>query len=230
MGQSGGPKMPSDGLRFLVDTRNVTSVDTGYVTDFISQTSATITSTSLSGLGTTKGLLLSLATSVLSFANMNSLSFSSLTISSWIFPLSFGIGNSLGRIFDKSSLASPFYGYLFYVNNTTATKAIHYGCGNFFTTTGGYINNSVDLNSWQHFAVTHSGLNATFYKNGVSIGSSTNIVGATNISNMSSYVGNGPLSDRAFDGKISSVRVYNRVLSDTEISQLYTSTKSRYGL
>ena len=230
MGQNGGPKLPLSGLQFLVDTRNVISVDTSYVTDFISKTSATITSSSLSGLGTTKGLLLSLAASVLSFANMNSLSFSSLTISSWIFPLSFGIGNSQGRIFDKSSFASPFYGYLFFVNNTTATKAIHYACGNFFTNTGGYINNSVDLNSWQHFAVTHSGTTAIFYKNGVSIGSSTNIFGATNISNMSAYIGNSSLSDRAFDGKIASVRVYNRVLSETEISQLYTSTKSRYGL
>ena len=230
MGQSGGPKMPSDGLRFIVDTRNVTSVDTGYVTDFISQTSATITSTSLSGLGITKGLLLSLATSVLSFANMNSLSFSSLTISSWIFPLSFGIGNSQGRILDKGSWAYPYYGYMLFVNNTTATRAIHYACGNILTNTGGYLNNSVDLNSWQHFAVTHSGLTATFYKNGVSIGSSTNIIGATNVSNMSANIGNSLLSDRAFDGKISSVRVYNRVLSATEISQLYTSTKSRYGL
>jgi hypothetical protein len=230
MGQNGGPKLPLDGLKFLVDSRNVTSVDTSYVTDFISKISATITSTSLSGLGITQGLLLSSAASVLRFANMDSLSFSSVTISSWIFPLSFGIGNSAGRIFDKGTWAYPYYGYMLYVNNTTATKAIHYSCGNFLTTTGGYLNNSVDLNTWQHFAVTHSGTTATFYKNGVSIGSSTNIFGATNISNMSGNIGNSELSDRAFDGKIASVRVYNRALSATEVSQLYTSTKSRYGL
>jgi len=230
MGQNGGPKLPVDGLQFLVDTRNITSVDTGYVTDFISKTSATITSTSLSGLGVTKGLLLSLASSILTFANMNSLSFSSLTISSWIFPLSFGIGNSQGRIFDKGTWAYPYYGYMLFVNNITATKAIHYACGNIITNTGGYINNSVDLNTWQHFAVSHSGLTATFYKNGVSIGSSTNIFGATNVSNMSANIGNSVLSDRAFDGKIASARIYNRALSATEIAQLYTSTKSRYGL
>jgi hypothetical protein len=230
MGQNGGPKLPLDGLKFLVDSRNVTSVDTSYVTDFISKISATITSTSLSGLGTTKGLLLSLAASVLSFANINSLSFNSLTISSWIFPLSFGIGNSQGRIFDKGTWAYPYYGYMLFVNNITATKAIHYACGNIITNTGGYLNNSVDLDTWQHFAVTHSGTTATFYKNGVSIGSSTNIFGATNISNMSGNIGNSALSDRAFDGKIASVRVYNRALSANEVSQLYTSTKSRYGL
>ena len=230
MGQSGGPKLPLSGLQFLVDSRNVTSVNTSFVTDFISKTSATNTSTNLSGLGTTKGLLLSLASSILSFANMNSLSFSTLTISSWIFPNSFGIGNSQGRILDKGTWTFPFYGYMLYVNNTTATRAIHYACGNFVSNTGGYINNSVDLDSWQHFAVTHSGSTAIFYKYGVSIGSSTNIFGATNTSNMSANVGNSLLSDRAFDGKIASVRVYNRALSASEVSQLYTSTKSRYGL
>jgi len=107
MGSGVGPRLPLSGLQFLVDTRNITSVDTDYVKDNISKTTATNTSTTLSGLGTTKGLLLSLATSVLSFANMNSLSFSSLTISSWIFPLSFGIGNSAGRIFDKGTWAYP---------------------------------------------------------------------------------------------------------------------------
>jgi hypothetical protein len=228
MGQKGGPNIPINNLKFLMDTKNATSVKDGTVRDYLSQASATLTSASLSGTGSTLGLLLSLASSIIAFANMDRLSFSTLTISSWIYPLSFGIGNSQGRIFDKSSFASPFYGYLFFVNNTTATKAIHYACGNFFTNTGGYINNSVDLNSWQHFAVTHSGLTATFYKNGVSIGSSTNIVGATNISNMSANIGNSLLSDRAFDGKIASVRVYDRVLSAVEISQLYNSTKGRY--
>jgi hypothetical protein len=228
MGSGVGPRLPLSGLQFLVDTRNITSVDTDYVKDNISKTTATNTSTTLSGLGTTKGLLLSLATSVLSFANMNSLSFSSLTISSWIFPVSFGVGNSQGRILDKGTWAYPYYGYMLFVNNTTATKAIHYACGNIITNTGGYLNNSVDLDAWQHFAVTHSGLTATFYKNGVSIGSSTNIFGATNVSNMSANIGNSVLSDRAFDGKIASARIYDRALSATEIAQLYASTKGRY--
>jgi hypothetical protein len=228
MGQKGGPNIPIDNLKFLMDTKNATSVKGGTVRDYLSQASATLTSTSLSGTGSTLGLLLSLASSIIAFANMDRLSFSTLTISSWIYPLSFGIGNSQGRILDKGSWAYPYYGYMLFVNNTTATRAIHYACGNILTNTGGYLNNSVDLNSWQHFAVTHSGLTATFYKNGVSIGSSTNILGATNVSNMSANIGNSLLSDRAFDGKIASVRVYDRVLSAVEISQLYNSTKGRY--
>jgi hypothetical protein len=228
MGQKGGPNIPIDNLKFLMDTKNATSVKGGTVRDYLSQSAATLTSASLSGTGSTLGLLLSLASSIIAFANMDRLSFSTLTISSWIYPLSFGIGNSQGRILDKGSWAYPYYGYMLFVNNTTATRAIHYACGNILTNTGGYLNNSVDLNSWQHFAVTHSGLTATFYKNGVSIGSSTNILGATNVSNMSANIGNSLLSDRAFDGKIASVRVYDRVLSAVEISQLYNSTKGRY--
>lgn len=228
MGQKGGPNIPLDNLQFLVDTKNTKSVKGSEVKDYFSQASATLTSASLSGSGATLGLLLSTASSLITFSNMDRLSFSTLTISSWIYPLSFGIGNSAGRILDKGTWGYPYYGYMLYVNNSTATKAIHYSCGNILTTTGGYLNNSVDLNTWQHFAVTHSGLTATFYKNGVSIGSSTNIVGATNAINMSANIGNSLLSDRAFDGKIASVRVYNRALSASEVSQLYNSTKGRY--
>ncbi len=228
MGQKGGPNIPVDNLKFLMDTKNSQSVSGSTVRDFLSRSSATLTSASLSGSGSTLGLLLNLASSIIAFSNMDRLSFSTVTISSWIFPLSFGIGNSQGRILDKGTWAYPHYGYMLFVNNTTATRAIHYVCGNILTTTGGYINNSVDLNTWQHFAVTHSGLTATFYKNGVSIGSSTNIIGATNIANMTANIGNSLLSDRAFDGKIATVRVYDRALSAAEISQLYNSTKGRY--
>jgi hypothetical protein len=45
---------------------------------------------------------------------------------------------------------------------------------------------------------------------------------------MSANIGNSLLSDRAFDGKIASVRVYDKALSAVEISQLYNSTKGRY--
>ena len=227
MGQKGGPNIPIDNLKFLMDTKNATSVKGGTVRDYLSQSAATLTSTSLSGTGSTLGLLLSLASSIIAFANMDRLSFSTLTISSWIFPLSYGIGNSSGRILDKGTWAYPHYGYMFFINNLTATQAIHYQAGNILTVTGGYINNSVELNKWQHFAVTHSGTTATFYKNGVSIGSST-VLGATNIASMSANIGNSLLSDRAFDGKIASVRVYDKALSAVEISQLYNSTKGRY--
>ncbi len=228
MGQKGGPNIPVNDLKFLMDTKNSVSVSGSTVKDYLSQASATLTSASLSGSGSTLGLLLNLASSIIAFSNMNILSFSTLTISSWIYPLSFGIGNSQGRILDKGTWAYPYYGYMLFVDNAAATKAIKYTCGNILTNTGGYINNSVDLNTWQHFAVTHSGLTATFYKNGVSIGSSTNIVGATNVANMTANIGNSALSDRAFDGKIATVRVYDRALSAAEISQLYNSTKGRY--
>ena len=227
MGSGVGPRVPLNGIQFLVDTRNIVSVDSSYVKDFISNTTATTTSTSLSGTGTTLGLLLNLASSVITFSNFSRLKLSSLTISSWIFPLSYGIGNSNGVILDAGQWSYPHYGYALRLNNISATLAIYYQAGQVITFTGGYINNSVELNKWQHFAVTHSGTTATFYKNGVSIGSST-VLGPVHPVTSATYIGNSAISDRAFDGKIASSRVYDRALSASEINQIYNSTKGRY--
>ncbi|MEM6810915.1 MAG: LamG-like jellyroll fold domain-containing protein [Pseudomonadota bacterium] len=87
-----------------------------------------------------------------------------------------------------------------------------------------------DVGSWTHLAVTYSyndpiGTDPLFYKNGVFIGSGTEIVApAGSYSPSGSNVEIGGRTDTTgnnFEGEIDDVRIYNRVLSANEIQALY---------
>jgi hypothetical protein len=95
--------------------------------------------------------------------------------------------------------------------------------------------NTITLNSWNHVAVVYNFTTktASFYVNGVLNSSVTN----TNVVEKSS--GTAPLiiaglrnnlAGFNFDGRISNVFAYNRLLSASEVLQNYNSTKSRFGL
>ena len=229
MGSGVGPRLPLTGIKFLVDPRNSVSVTASEVKDYITQATSTLTSYTVSSTGNSTGLLGSLSTSAINFGATSSLNItSSLSISAWVFPLSFGIGNSVGRIIDKSTSSLPFYGYRLNLDNNTRTLALVYNCGNTVTSTGGYFNNLVEINKWQHFVVTHSGTTATFYKNGVSIGSSSSISAPTYSGTVNMMVGNNSAGTNAFDGKIGALRIYEKALSASEVSQIYNSTKGKY--
>ena len=229
MGSGVGPRLPSTGLKFLIDPRNTISYNGSEVKDYINQTAATLTSYTVSSTGNSTGFLGSLSTSSINFGATSNLNItSSLSISVWVFPVSFGIGNSVGRIIDKSTSSLPFYGYRLNLDNSSRTLALVYNCGNTVTTTGGYFNNLVEINKWQHFVVSHSGTTATFYKNGVSIGSSSSISAPTYSGTVNMIVGNNSAGTNAFDGKIGALRIYEKALSASEVSQIYNSTKGKY--
>ena len=90
----------------------------------------------------------------------------SYTIIAWIYPRTFG-GGSLARIFDKRNNGST--GFDFFVCNSgcTAALAIVHDISNVIASDS----NVVNLNKWQHVAVSWNGANATFYANGVAQGS-----------------------------------------------------------
>jgi hypothetical protein len=132
-----------------------------------------------------------------------------ITISAWVYPESFG-GGSSARIAG---------------NGQTYLKVGSFGSRFNFTSNAGAVvlnaaDNSVVLNSWTHVAVTRqSDGTANIYINGVlsKTGASGTPVAGSNftISNSSGV---------AWDGSIDEVRLYNRVLSAQEISDIYTDT------
>ena len=228
MGSGVGPKLPVDSLRFFMDTRNIASVGSGYVKDYINNYTATSTSGSLSGSGTTLGFLFSALTDSIDFGNLSALNFTitPLSIVAWIYPISYG-GGSSGRIVDKFKTTIPQTGYALWIDNNIGTNAIAFGTGWSVSTSVGRISNVINLNIWQHIAVTYAGTSCTFYVNGSSIGSSGSITNPSSGSN-SLIIGNNSGGTNNFDGKIASARVYGRALSATEIQQIYNSTKGRY--
>ena len=90
---------------------------------------------------------------------------------------------------------------------------------------GWFINDYLELNTWYFFCGTYDGTKITAYRDGVQK--------AQYSSPQSNYgsvvtVGADIYNNRYFNGKISSVQIYNRPLTSSEILQNYNSTKSRF--
>ncbi len=152
------------------------------------------------------------------------------TACAWIYPRGWGEGN-FGRIYEKG-LAGV--GYVFFLDNdgTAPDQTIRLVVA--YTTTSlsrSGAANLISLNTWQHVCVTWDGGAASsgvlLYVNGVvssSYGEESNAVDArTSDAANSGFIGDRSDELRSFDGKIDEVRVYNRVLSSSEILTLYKS-------
>jgi len=87
-------------------------------------------------------------------------------------------------------------------------------------------NTEYSLNQWHHIVVTVNGGNVAFYLDGQPDGSGS--VGGTPTNALDLYIGTTHPVDSYynFDGLIDDVRIYNRVLTETEIQELYSTTAS----
>ncbi len=132
-----------------------------------------------------------------------------VTVTAWIKPNTLG-ENNLGGILNNNK---------FFIELSTNNKIQVRNANNTVTASDA---GSVTLGEWQHVAVTRSGKTISIYINGYSrcafycTSNDDPIAGNTNV-----YIGNRNAGDRAFDGSIDEVRVYNRVLSATEIGEIY---------
>lgn len=228
MGQKGGPNIPVENNVFAIDSKNPRSKINSLVS-IITNTLASVTGTTIAGSGYTSAYTFSASTNNINFSDLSILKLTNqITISSWIYPYSFGGGNA-GRIYDKWKTTFPQNGYAFFIDNNTGVSAIGFGTGWAISTSVARVNGAINLNSWQLMSVTFSGTACTFYKNGVSIGTVTGLTAAVSGTN-NAIVGNNTGDVNYFDGKIDNLSIYSRSLSAIEINRIYTSTKSRYGL
>ncbi|MBP9757325.1 MAG: LamG domain-containing protein [Candidatus Pacebacteria bacterium] len=150
-----------------------------------------------------------------------------MTISAWIYPRSGG-QDLLGAIWAQGF--GPFLGVCGVGSGNCAfDNSLIFGANQWSGAPGGWETgaNSIRMNEWQHVVVTYDQTNAAndalLYINGVLAASSevstpTGTVGANNPANIGAGSGN-----LGFDGPIDEVRVYNRLLSASEVSSLYKS-------
>jgi hypothetical protein len=229
MGQHGGPKIHNNSIALNIDVANLKSYNSGStVFGLLSKNFGTLTSVSLSGFGGSRSFSFNGTTSKIDLGTGIGLNLTgSITVTAWINPASFG-GNGRGRIYDKLSESFPFGGFGLYIDNVNASNAFAYGVGVLVGVTNSFQQNRVDLNTWQHITVVHSGTNVIFYKNGSAIGSSTTSINLG--TNNSAVIGNNSAGTRAFDGLIADVKVYSSALSASEIKNIYASQRKRYGL
>lgn len=153
------------------------------------------------------------------------------TMMAWINFDTFGEA-SFGRILDKAGAVSTS-GWVFFVKNAGAGNL---SCISFSSTrsiAGGQWTSpasSVGVGAWFHVVAIYdngsTANDAAFFINGASSASSeltapvgTNTSDAANDLWMGDRVG----TDRAFDGRMEDVRIYNRALSAAEIETIYAS-------
>jgi hypothetical protein len=147
----------------------------------------------------------------------------SITIESWIYPTNYP---SVNGGFILSNL-----GYYLEYGTNGKLKSYFYGLSS-----EGYHESTaaVPLNTWSCVNTTRNKDNNTiqFYINGVLDRTISNITGS--ISNGGGtgrpQVGGFTGSSYKFNGRLSSIRLYNRALTSSEILRNYNATKGRFGL
>lgn len=147
------------------------------------------------------------------------------TLESWVNFNSIPVSNSFPAIVTNIFPGGSYVGYALGVLNAPWDGKI----------TGGFYNNgwkicsgfTPSINIWYHITATYDGNDIKLYKDGVLF--SQNNVGSSSVSSgLGGYIARRWDSPDYIDGSIPIVRIYNRPLTDTEISLNYNSTKSRY--
>lgn len=129
-------------------------------------------------------------------------------------------GVNVGIRFEQYTTSSPYGGFSVVIGNDAGTyTGFSYSPSAILT-----------VNSWYNVVLVWNTVTniATGYLNGDLKFNSSHTYWATTLPAIA--IGNGFSGDRYFKGNISSVRIYNRVLSATEVLLSYNETKSRFGL
>jgi hypothetical protein len=148
----------------------------------------------------------------------------SKTIESWIYVTSSSRGGLCGTRGGNTT------GWVFAVNRTTSGNLTYYHTGTVSTLE---ISAGILQNAWYQCGVTYSTSNAEvkFYVNGIQSGTTFTSVAAINTSAYNGVIGReGDNTNFPYKGNIAITRIYNRVLTDSEILQNYNAVKSRFGL
>ena len=148
-----------------------------------------------------------------------------MTASIWINPASLGEG-SRGRLFDKASTTAGDDGWELFMFTSNVIR-LSVGCGGATIMDRDSANATVPNNKWTHVLMTWDGTcnaaGAKIYIDGVySNGASGNGAGSPDDDNAQDFlIGNETGGTRTFNGNLDDARIYNRILSDAEITALY---------
>ena len=221
MGISAGPSGVSDGLVFQLDAANLRSYSgTGLTANGLV---SGIGGTLVNGVGfgsTSKGFFIFDGSN--DYVNVPSTSLiygsSSRTMTSWSRITtnngstygSFAYGNSGSNqaFFIGVNGLNPFCGA--WANDLTATSTF------------------ISLNTWFHTVCVYDGTTAFLYVNGILATSASKSWNTNNVGR--AYLGRQVDNGQYWTGHIAQVQLYNRVLSATEILQVYNSQRTRFGV
>jgi len=154
------------------------------------------------------------------------------TISAWINPRSVGENNG-GVIINKSTSGTAGLNGFYAAMSTIGTRSIRFVINNGTIRTSAAL--STTFGVWENWIITVSaGQLVNFYKNGSLSGTANQdlVQGISTITSTNVIrIGNpSATTDRTFDGGIRNVKMWNRVLTTTEITAEYNGTNVTDGL
>ncbi len=122
-------------------------------------------------------------------------------------------------IFQDYDANSPFQGFAIMIGQNVTANKIGFvdGAASWKTST-----TSVTDGKWHHIVVTGSGTSGTFYFDGAADGTFT-YTAPTSHAGEVAYLGAYEGTSNYFNGSMDEFRMYNRALSATEVSALYTT-------
>jgi len=146
------------------------------------------------------------------------------TIEAWVYLTSNAVTYN-GVYYSQSSNVSGFIGFG-YTSGTGFLLSDYNGSVRVTTTN----TTSISINTWYHVVGLRNGSNQYIvYVNGVA--STTNNTSTLSLTTLDPRIGINPASSaERWTGRIATVKMYNRALTQTEISQNYEATKTRFGL
>ncbi|MFS4472230.1 LamG-like jellyroll fold domain-containing protein [Chryseobacterium sp. T20] len=89
-----------------------------------------------------------------------------------------------------------------------------------------WLNGPVYSTGWEHYVVVYNNQSMQLYKNGISVGTTSNTYTGTLSAALPLFIGKGISSSGYINGSIDDVGIWSRVLTPAEITQLYTGTLS----
>ncbi len=144
-----------------------------------------------------------------------------ITVSAWINLSASVDANSYDRIISKGEDSSEASGaYAMWINGNKVEFAIYQSGTKAYSK---YTSTSLSTGTWYHLVGVYDGSMMKIYLNGV-LENSDAASGAIDSSANNLYLGaryGSPTANRDFNGKLDEVRIYNRALSPTEVSNLY---------
>ena len=220
------PKTVTDGLVLYMDAANSKSYVSGSTTwNDISRTGANGTLVNGPTFNSSNGgsLVFDGVDDYVSFGVINLISGTNATIEVWV--NSSSPQNQYSDILDYNHSGG---GFVIQQNSTSLNQYYFaYWNGSGFDITPTI---TIPTNSWCQLVFVKSGTSTIGYLNSVNTVSyvgSANFTGSGLALALGRWLNGG---GRAFNGKISTTRIYNRALSSTEVLQNYNATKTRFGL
>ena len=236
MGISAGPNSISDGLVFQLDASNLRSYSGSGLTanGLIGGIGGTLVNGTGFSSANNGSFFFDGTNDYIEVSNSNLLTFETnpFTIDFWLYSTYVHSGGALYRTilssYDNYNGIYQTYFFLGLFNNGSTlnnfVSFLNSQSGNLMLPLGANIN----VNEWTNVTFTRLDNNLVCYKNGVSVStavSTNNFSGTRN-----ARIGGGVEQVNTFQGSISSMKIYNRALSATEIAQNFNAMRERYNL